>query len=293
MRYVIVTPVRDEAAHVGTMIDSVLAQSVPPWRWVIVDDGSSDSTPEIVARKTRGIEWVTVIATGSGRRNLGIAEVVAFQRGLESVEYGEWDYVVKLDGDVRLPPDYFERILARMSADDSWGIASGVYLELADKRWRQVEMPPYHAAGASKVVCRPCFQAIGGFVADKGWDTVDEIRAQMNGWRTGHFDDLQFQHLKDEGSAMGSLETHRFHGEIYYRTGGGPIFLIAKAVRRMWTGRPLVIGGLIMLRGYLVPLLRGAPRLVSKAEARFYRRMIQRRLMHALFGRRSSNEVCD
>lgn len=294
MRYVIVTPVRDEAPHVGTMIDSVLAQSLQPLRWVIVDDGSSDSTPEIVARKTRGIDWVTVIgATTSHRRNLGVAEVVAFQRGLESVEHKDWDYVVKLDADVQLPSDYFEKLLARMTVDESWGIASGVYLELVGERWQQVEMPPYHAAGASKVVRSSCFKAIGGFVAEKGWDTVDEIRAQMTGWRTGHFRDLQFHHLKHEGSAMGSLETHRFHGEIYYRTGGGLIFLIAKSLRRMWTGKPLLIGGLAMLRGYLTPLLARAPRLVSTAEARFYRRMLHRRLMHSLFRRRMNNNFSD
>lgn len=141
-----------------------------------------------------------------------------------------------------------------------------------------MRMPEYHAAGASKVVRRQCYEDIGGFVAAKGWDTLDEIRAGMQGWRTGHFSDIRFDHLKPEGSAMGSLATHRFHGEIYYRTGGGLLFLLPKALYRMVSGKPRISGGFALLQGYFFALLNGEGRLVNKAEARFYRRMLISRL---------------
>ena len=139
-------------------------------------------------------------------------------------------------------------------------------------------MPPYHAAGASKVVRRACFRQMGGFVPKKGWDTVDEIKAGRAGWRTGHFEDLRFRHLKPEGSAMGSLATHRFHGEIYHATGGGAGFLLAKAAHRALTARPRIVGGLAMLWGYLHSVLTGRERLVDRDEARFYRTLLRQRL---------------
>jgi glycosyltransferase involved in cell wall biosynthesis len=282
--YVVVTPVRDEARFIADTLVSMLAQTHRPLRWIIVDDGSTDRTPDILRELTHGVSWVTVVSTGSRERKLGSAEVLAFQRGLAELPPDvHGDFIVKLDGDVRLPADYFERLLDRMSSDTRWGIASGVYCEQAtgahaDAGWHPIRMPAYHAAGASKVVRRQCFEQIGGFVARKGWDTVDEIRAGLHGWRTGHFDDILFQHLKPEGMAMGTLSTHRFHGDIYYQTGGGFLFLLAKAAHRMVAARPPVLGGMAMLWGYLAPLLSRRPRLVNAEEARFYRAMLNRRL---------------
>lgn len=279
--YAIVTPVRDEAGYIAQTIESVIAQSHRPARWVIVDDGSTDQTPAIVRASTSGVNWISVLSTGSQRRNLGSAEIVAFAKGLATIQDMTFDYLVKLDGDVRLERDYFKQILDRMSSEPRWGIASGVYCEEMGGRWMPVKMPAYHAAGASKVIRRECYQEIGGFVPRKGWDTVDEIRAGLNGWKTGHFPDIQFRHLKPEGVAMGALSTHRFHGEIYYQTGGGVPFLLAKSLHRMCTAKPLLLGGLAMVMGYLAAQLGGTPRLVSTAEARFYRRMLNRRLLNA------------
>jgi poly-beta-1,6-N-acetyl-D-glucosamine synthase len=284
--YVVVTPVRDEARFIGDMVDSVLRQSHLPLLWVIVDDGSSDGTLQIVQERTRGLDWVTVLCTGSSKRQLGSAEVLAFQRGLATIDAATpYDYIVKLDGDLRLPSDYFEHLLRAMQARPRWGIASGVYSEQqgvdaegADT-WQVVSMPSYHAAGASKVVRRPCFEEMGGFVARKGWDTVDEVRAGLRGWHTGHVPDLVFQHLKPEGQAMGPLQTHRFHGEIYYQTGGGWLFLWVKVAHRMWAGRPWLLGGLAMLWGFVMPTVLRRERLVTAEEARFYRDLLNQRLV--------------
>lgn len=278
--YVIVTPVRDEAIHIGDTLVSVLAQTHPPLRWIIVDDGSTDRTPEILREHTRGVPWVTLVSTGSRQRQLGSAEVLAFQRGLTQLgPDATYEFLVKLDGDLRLPPDYFEQVLSRMSANPRWGIASGVYCEARGGVWAPIRMPSYHAAGASKVVRRECFEQIDGFVARKGWDTIDEIRAGLRGWRTGHFDDILFQHLKPEGMAMGTLRTHGFHGDIYYQTGGGILFLLVKVAHRMVSANPPLVGGLAMLWGYLVPWISRRPRLVSEDEATFYRALLNRRLI--------------
>ena len=280
--YVIVTPVKDEAAHIGDMIKSVLSQTKRPDRWVIVDDGSTDKTPEIIAANVQGITWITVLNTKSTQRNLGSAEVIAFDKGLETVQVDDFDYIVKLDGDVKLEPNYFQEILIRMEKDKGFGTASGVYREIHDGDWVTIGMPSYHAAGASKVVRRECFKAINGFVPKKGWDTLDEIRAGLNGWKTGHFEDIVFAHLKPEGIAMGKLSTHRFHGEIYYQTGGGILFLLVKALHRMLFAKPILIGGMALILGYLESCIARKPRLVNEEEARFYRQMLNGRLVASI-----------
>jgi len=283
-RYVVVTPVRDEALHIADMIKSVLEQSKKPDKWIIIDDGSTDLTADIIAKHTKGIDWITLLNTKSTQRNLGSAEIIAFNKGINTVQIDDFDFIVKLDGDVKLETNYFQEILERMILDPEWGITSGVYCEMHNDHWKTVKMPPYHAAGASKVVRRECYEVIGGFVAKKGWDTLDEIRAELNGWKVGHFEDVEFKHLKPEGIAMGRLSTHFFHGEIYYQTGGGVLFLLAKSIHRMLLARPLFMGGLTMLAGYLMSLVKRKQRLVNKVEARFYRNQLNKRLLKNLNG---------
>jgi glycosyltransferase involved in cell wall biosynthesis len=271
--------VKDEELHIGETIRSMLGQVHRPRQWIIVDDGSSDSTPSIVAAKTSGVDWVTFISMPSGPRDLGVREVRAFQTGFAHVrENLDWEYVVKLDGDLMFDARYFADLLGRMAEEPTWGIGSGIYRERHGATWKDVKMPAYHAAGASKIVRRDCYRQIGGFLARKGWDTVDEIRAGLRGWRTGHARDIAFYHLKAEGSAMGPLATQSFHGAIYYRTGGGFLFLSAKVIHRMCTTRPLVVGGLAMLWGYLAARMSGKQRVVDEDEARFYRACLNRRL---------------
>jgi len=282
-RYVIVSPVKDEARFIQTTLDSVVAQTVRPARWIIVDDGSQDETPAILKRYAEKYDWIRILTVArDAKRRLGSAEIRAFQAGYELLREEYFDFVVKLDGDLELPPDYFARLLAKFHDDEKLGIASGIYLENWTGSWAPVEMPEYHAAGASKVVRRKCFEDINGFPLDPGWDTIDEIRAQVRGWSTCHFPDIPFRHLRNEGSANGQLSTSVLHGKIYYLSGGGSLFFWLKWLHRLIFGRPFVLGALAMLWGYLMPLLSGQERLVTQNEARLYRRVQKRRILEGL-----------
>lgn len=277
--YVIVSPVKDEERHVAITLRSVVNQTVRPIKWVIVDDGSVDGTPGTLMEFAANYEWIEVVRIDRGsERDLGITEIKAFAEGYERIRGQEFDFVVKLDCDLDLPPDYFERLFQEFANNQRLGIASGVYLESRQDKWLPVPMPDYHAAGASKTLRRQCFHDIGGFTLYRGWDTIDEIKAMSLGWECRHFPELEFRHLKREGSAMGPGQTNVLHGEIYYLTGGGLLFFILKVVHRSVYSRPLVLGGLAMLWGYLKCVLRGKRRSVNVVEARFYRRMLNGRL---------------
>lgn len=277
--YLVISPVKDEEQYVEATLASMVAQTVRPARWIIVDDGSADRTVEIVAQYCRQHDWISLVRLPRRtHRGAGAPVIRAFHAGLEQAGGTSYDFIVKLDCDLRLPPDYFECLLGRFEADPQLGIASGVYRELSAGTWKTIGMPDYHAAGASKVIRARCFEQIGGFVEARGWDTVDEIRAQMRGWRTRHFEDLPFDHLRVEGSARGPLYTARLHGEVYYLTGGSWCFFLVKTVHRMITGRPPFFGGLMLLVGFLGPFLTRRRRVVNRDEARHYQRMLNQRI---------------
>jgi biofilm PGA synthesis N-glycosyltransferase PgaC len=277
--YLIISAVKDEEQYIETTLESVLLQTVRPARWIIVDDGSGDRTAEIVERYSRNQDWISLIRLPRRDARLtGTAEIIAFNAGLTRAQGQAYDFVVKLDCDLLLPSGYFEQILGRFKQDPRLGIASGVYIEERNGVSKAVPMPEYHAAGASKVIRRRCFEEIGGFVTSRGWDTVDEIRAQTLGWRTRHFADITFDHLRPEGSSLGPLYTNYLHGEVYYLTGGSWSFFLFKTLHRIVVGKPPLIGGLTLLGGFLKPWVMRRDRLVNSAECKWYRQAQQQRV---------------
>jgi glycosyltransferase involved in cell wall biosynthesis len=278
--YAVISPVKNEERFICQTIASMISQRARPLMWVIVDDASVDGTARIVNECAAGYPWIRYLFhPGEAARNTGSAEIRAFDFGMKSLDGAMYDFIVKLDGDVRFDEGYFETLLMRFANDDRLGIASGMYLEETARSWGPVAMPDYHAAGASKVVRRECFEQIGGFIAERGWDTIDEIRAQAKGWKTRHFKDIRFYHLRKEGSAMGRIHTSVMHGEIYYRTGGIIPFFVAKALHRMIKGKPFFFAGAAMMYGYFSAIIRRVKPLVSADEARCYRRLLGRRLL--------------
>jgi poly-beta-1,6-N-acetyl-D-glucosamine synthase len=282
-RYVIVSPVKDEAAFVKRTLDSVCNQTVRPARWLIVDDGSTDGTREILEDFAAAHPWIRLKRLDNTTpRETGSRVIRNFQTGYELVRDETFDFVVKLDCDLDMPPDYFEKLLRRFREDPTLGIASGIYLEQRAGAWQPMTMPAYHAAGAMKMMRAKVYRDIGGFVAAPGWDAVDEIKAMVRGWTTRHFTDLRVFHLKDEGSGVGFRRMSRMSGEIHYLTGGGPLFFFVKALHRLLFGKPFLVGSIAMMSGYLACVVRRREKLVTAEEARYYRRMLNRRMFDDL-----------
>lgn len=288
-QYILISPVKDEENYIFNTIKSVLSQSILPKMWIIVDDGSSDRTKDIIREYCNENIWVKLISLNRDRKRIpGPAVINAFNVGYREIEHQTFEYIVKLDGDLKFDYDYFEKILCKFEENEMLGIASGVYHEKEGEEWARIKMPSYHAAGACKVMRKKCFEDIGGFELNRGWDTLDEIRAMVRGWQTRHFSDIHFYHLKKEGSGIGTLRTNFMHGEIYYLTGGSKLFFVFKIIHRCLYGDPLLVAGLYMLSGYMKSLLTGKKRLVNKEEMKFYRKILNRRIFNDVLFRKNN-----
>ena len=290
-RYLIVSPCRDEAEHMRRTLESVSRQTAPPDLWVVVDDGSTDGTPAILAEYAARLPYLRVLRREDrGRRSVGPGVIEAFEAGYRSVDASRFDYVCKLDLDLDLPPNYFAGLIRRMEADPRLGTCSGKpYCPDGHGGLVSEKCGDEISVGMSKFYRTACFQDLGGFVPEVMWDGIDCHRCRMLGWRARSFDDpeLRFLHLRPMGSSQDSLWAGRLrHGRGQWFMGTGLPFMTASAIYRT-TRPPLFVGGLAMWLGYVGSLLRRAPR-YGDAEFRAFLRKYQREAL--LFGKHRAVE---
>jgi glycosyltransferase involved in cell wall biosynthesis len=279
--YLVISPCRDEAKHVRRTLDSVIAQTVRPALWVIVDDGSTDGTAGILADYAARHDWIRVVPKPDrGHRAVGPGVIEAFYAGLESVRPADYPYLCKLDLDLDLPPGYFEGLIARMEAEPRIGTCSGKPYMRRGGRLVSERRGDEMSVGMTKFYRRACFEAIGGFVREVMWDAIDCHKARQLGWIAVSWDDpeLRFEHLRPMGSSQQSIWTgRRRHGFGQYFMGSDPLFYLATCLFRM-AEPPYVLGGLAMLQGYWGAWLRGERRL-DDAELVAFIRSYQRRAL--------------
>jgi len=253
-RYCLITPCRDEAAYARRTLDSVVAQSLQPARWIIVDDGSTDDTPKIVAEYAAKYPWIEVITRADrGDRQLGGGVIDAFYTGYDAIDPNEFPFLCKLDLDVELPPNYFAAMIRRMQSEPRLGTCSGKpYMELNGQLVSEM-CGDEHSVGMVKFYRTECFREIGGFVREVMWDGIDGHRCRMLGWIAGSWDDAEtrFIHLRPMGTSHKSWWTGRVrHGSGQYFMGTDPIYTLASAAYRT-TRPPLIVGGVAIMWGYM------------------------------------------
>jgi glycosyltransferase involved in cell wall biosynthesis len=276
-RYVLLSPCRDESAFMRRTLDSVAAQTVPPACWVVVDDGSTDATPEILEEYRSRLPYLRVVRRADrGKRSVGPGVIEAFYAGLETVDLDAFDYLCKLDLDLDLPPRYFERLIERMERRPRLGTTSGKPYFLRDGDGERVpevcgdEM----SVGMTKFYRTRCFREIGGFVREVMWDGIDCHRCRMLGWVAESVDEpeLRFLHLRPMGSSQQSIWVGRVRsGYGQYYMGTSPLYLIASAAFRLFK-HPVLYGSAAMLWGYFASAARRRPRYGDAAFRAFLRR---------------------
>lgn len=252
--YVLVTPARNEQAFIEKTLQSVVAQTVLPKKWVIVSDGSTDRTDEIVLQFAGQYDFISLLRrqNNGGERSCS-SKVKAFHAGYRELAGIAHDYVGNLDADVSFAPDYFERLSHRFTANPRLGIAGGIIQELVAGSFEAQRISSNSVAGAVQMFRRACYEQIGGYIPVRlgGEDAAAEIMARSYGWEVQTFWELQVHHHRRVSAGEGPLvRTKLRHGISHYALGYHPIFEMVRNAYRL-AQRPYVIGAVLMSLGYL------------------------------------------
>jgi biofilm PGA synthesis N-glycosyltransferase PgaC len=268
--YVLITPARNEARFIELTIKSVAMQTVRPVKWIIVSDGSTDGTDELVNKYTAEHPWIELVRMPERRERHFAGKVMAFNLGLERVKQFQYAIVGNLDADVSFGSDYFEFLMTKFAENPRLGVCGTPFTEgkgTYDFRFSSIE----HVSGACQLFRRECFDAIGGYTPIKGGgiDLVAVVTSRMRGWQTRSFTERVCFHHRRLGSGMNKgLKLPFKWGQSDYRLGGHPVWQFFRCCYQM-SNRPYVVGGLVCLAGYYFALITRRPRAVSAEFAEF------------------------
>jgi len=273
-RCVLITPARNEARFIELTIKSMVLQTVRPMKWVIVSDGSTDGTDDIVRKYAADHPWIELVRIPGRRERSFAGKVYAFNAGQARVENLDYEIIGNLDADISFDQDYYlASLLSKFASNPGLGVAGTAYRERNtqyDYRFASDE----HVPGACQLFRRKCFDDIGGYQPIKAGavDFVAVLSARMKGWKTKTFRDRMCVHHRESGTAQSSVLVARFRrGATGYAVGSHPVWELCRTVYQM-TKRPFVIGGLALLSGYVWSMMRRPERPLSPEQVAFQRR---------------------
>ncbi|MGH7782228.1 MAG: glycosyltransferase [Candidatus Binatia bacterium] len=273
LRYVLITPARNEAASIEQTIQAMAAQSVRPLRWVIVSDGSTDGTDEIVGRYSAQFDWLKLVRMPERRERHFAGKVHAFNAGYAQVTDLDYDVIGNLDADITMDVTYFDFLLKKFAENPQLGVAGTPFREGAtqyDYRFTSVE----HVSGACQLFRRKCFEQIGGYTPREigGIDLVAVLTARFKGWQTRSFLERTCVHHRPMGTAsQPGLMVRLKGGRGDYLLGSHPMWEVSRCLYQM-TRRPVLLGGGMRLVGYFWAMLSRAERQVPAELIRFRRK---------------------
>ena len=273
LHYVVVTPARNESRHMRALIESMVAQSRLPLRWVIVSDASTDGTDDIVESYRGRFDWIDLVRMPEKRDRSFAAKASCVNAGLERVAQLPYDIIASLDADITFPPDYFAYLLERFEQVPRLGVAGTPFVEGGGGRYDYHFTNIEHVSGACQVFRRECFQEIGGYIPIRGGgiDWIAVSTARMNGWQTRTFTERVCEHHRPMGTgSAGRIKSIFRHGWKDYYLGGHPLWQLFRATYQS-TRPPYVVGGLCLLAGFCCAALSRTERKVSTELMRFHR----------------------
>ena len=285
VKYIIITPAYNEADYIERTIEGVLAQSVLPNEWIVVDDGSTDDTARIIQKYAKEYSWIQYLYhKKETSQNYYASNVHAIMTGYAQVNTVNYDFLAILDADISLPKDYYERIFDKFGQDKKLGVASGVYQDLVNGRLRKVLNDRRSTPKAIQVFRKECFEQLGGYLPLKygGEDTCSCIMARMNGWKSWSFPELCVVHNKPVGTGhAGNMLKIRFrHGLNEYGLATHPLFMLVKSLRRCIKERPIISGGLARIAGFIYGYWLREKRQIPDDMVRFIRQEQMGRLLN-------------
>jgi biofilm PGA synthesis N-glycosyltransferase PgaC len=284
--YVLVSACRNESAYIDGLIDAIGAQTVLPLSWVIIDDGSTDDTYARAAERGSNFSFLRVVQMPGGRPRSFSSQVYAALRGYDLIKTQQFSFIGFLDTDIRVDPDYYERLLLSFQADAKLGLCGGSVVDKYDDKIidSRKGSEDYHVAGGVQFFRRECFEQVGGYVpiSGGGQDTIADITALMYGWRIRVFPELKALHLRPDGFAKDSVYRRGVKwGRKFYLLGYHPIYYFGQCLRRL-NQKPFVLCSVCQLFGFLLATTKGEPRPVSKQFVAFLRQLQMKRVWRHL-----------
>lgn len=280
LSYVVVTPARNEARFIELTLQSMIAQTIRPVKWVVVSDGSTDGTDDVVKKYAAQHPWIELVRMPERVERHFAGKVYAFRAGYARLQNIDYDVIASLDADISFDEGYFAFLLNKLAEDPALGLAGTPFVESAsravyDYRFASIE----HVSGACQVFRRACFEDIGGYTPVKGGgvDRIMVLGARMKGWKTRTFTEKTSLHHREMGTAEhGALKARFKYGLKDYSFGNHPLWEVSRAIYQA-TRRPFLVGGLALLSGYIWAAVRGLERPISRELVEFTRReQIQR-----------------
>ncbi len=272
--YVIVTPAYNEGKYIEKTIESMISQTILPEKWVVVSDGSTDNTDEIIQRYARQHEWIEFVKLPHHNDRQFAAKVNAFNKGCEKIKGITYDIIGNLDADISFDKRYMEFLLRKFSENDKLGVAGTPFYEESFKGYDYRHTNIEHVSGACQLFRRKCFEEVGGYIPVKGGgiDWIAVTTARMKGWQTKTFIEKNCIHHRGIGTANSHpLKARYDYGVKAYYLGGHPLWEVSRALYRA-TNKPYIIGGLLFLLGYVIAFSCRMERPISDELLRFYRR---------------------
>ncbi|MGZ5133532.1 MAG: glycosyltransferase family 2 protein [Flavitalea sp.] len=277
MKYVLVTPARNEEAFIEGVIRSVVSQTIRPEKWVIVSDGSTDRTDEIIKQFAKEHAWIELMRMPEHRDRTFAAKAVCFNAGYDRLKSGNFDLIGNLDADITLDPDYYEFLLGRFAEMPTLGVAGTPFIEDASQPQSHTYAHQFadleHVSGACQMFRRECFEEVGGYTPIKGGgiDWVAVTTARMKGWQTRTFVEKTSLHHRKMGTANRNPLMARFrHGQEDYYVGGHPVWQVLRGTFQM-KEKPFVLGGLFLILGYFCAMAKRMQKPVSPELIAFHR----------------------
>jgi glycosyltransferase involved in cell wall biosynthesis len=285
--YVVLTPARNESQFIELTIQSVVTQVVRPLRWVIISDGSTDGTDEIVQRYVAIHPWIELLRMPDRTQRHFAGKVNAINAGRARVAHLPYEVIACLDADISFESDYFSFLLEQLASDPNLGLVGTPYIDTSSQVYDYRFVSQANVSGACQVFRRQCFDDIGGYAEVKGGaiDTIASISARMKGWKTHTFTERQSLHHRMIGTAeSGAIRARFFLGQRDYSIGNHPLWEGFRGIYQM-TKKPWIIRGLALMAGYAWACLRHSSRPVSR-EIVAFRRKEQMHHLATLFTRR-------
>jgi poly-beta-1,6-N-acetyl-D-glucosamine synthase len=284
IKYALISPARNEEAYIKKTLDSVIAQTLLPQRWIIVDDGSTDNTGTIVREYAARHDFIELITRNGDEERSFASKSRAIAVAYERLQGVAFDYIGNLDTDIELPPSYYEDILRRMEADPALGLAGGIRYDLVNGKFQLVDCSRNSVGGPIQLFRRTCYDMIGGYKALPygGIDGVAEISARMHGWKVQSFTEYRVHHYRATGTANRSIWVALYRAGIRdYTVGYHPVFAFARMLKSLGD-KPFLLAAVTKMAGYLSAMLKRERRAVPPELIAFLQQEQMQRLKNSV-----------